>query len=129
MPDPIIVIDSSVIREGKLEEVKRAIRELVHFVEANEPRAIAYNVCLNEDATRMTVLQLHRDSASMEYHMKVAGPVFRQFADLVEMSTMEVYGKPSDDLLARLRQKAQMLGTRAVVVHESFAGFARVVSG
>jgi hypothetical protein len=38
---------------------------------------------------------------------------------------IEIYGEPSDNLLKRLRQKAQMLGNGTVVVHELHAGFAR----
>jgi hypothetical protein len=35
---PIVVIDSSEIREGKLEELKTALKELAAFVEADDPR-------------------------------------------------------------------------------------------
>jgi quinol monooxygenase YgiN len=125
MSEPIVFIDSSEIREGKLEELKTAINELVEFVEANEPQPIAYNVYLQEDGTRMTVVQVHPDSASMEFHMKVAGPAFPRFVEFVRMSAMDIYGKPSDDLLEQMRQKAKMLGNASVVVHELHAGFAR----
>jgi len=37
---PIIYIDRSEIREGKLEELKAAMKELVELVETNEPRII-----------------------------------------------------------------------------------------
>jgi quinol monooxygenase YgiN len=125
MSEPIVFIDSSEIREGKLEELKTAMKELVEFIEANEPRPIAYNVYFTLDGTRMTVVQVHPDSASMEFHLNVAGPAFTKFTELIKMSAMDVYGKPSDNLLEQMRQKAQMLGTGTVVVHELHAGFAR----
>jgi hypothetical protein len=125
MSEPIVFVDSSEIREGKLKELKTAIHDLVEFVESNEPRPIAYNVYLNESGTRMTVVQVHPDSASMEFHMKVAGSAFRKFVELIRLSTMDIYGKPSDDLLEQMRQKVQMLGSATVVVHEQHAGFAR----
>jgi hypothetical protein len=59
MSEPIVIIDSSEIREGKHEELKTAINELVGVVEANEPQTIAYNVYLQEDGIRMTVVQVH----------------------------------------------------------------------
>jgi hypothetical protein len=125
MSEPIVIIDSSEIREGKLEELKTAMKELAGFVESNEPRPIAYSLYLNEGGTRMTVVQVHPDSASMEFHMKVAGPAFPKFVQLIKLSTMDVYGKPSDGLLERMRQKVRMLGNATVVVHELQAGFAR----
>ncbi len=125
MSEPIVIIDSSEIRQGKLEELKTAMKELVEFVESNEPRPIVYNLYLNEGGTRMTVVQVHPDSASMEFHMKVAGPAFPKFVELIKLSTMDVYGKPSDDLLEQMRQKVRMLGNARAVVHELQAGFAR----
>ena len=89
MSDPIVVIDSSQIREGKLDELKAALKELVEFVEANEADPIAYNIYFDEDGTRMTVVQIHPSSASMEFHMKVAGPVFRKFTKLLELSRVD----------------------------------------
>jgi hypothetical protein len=53
MSELIVYIESSEIQAGKLEELKAAMKELVKFVEANEPRLIAYKVCLEEDGTRM----------------------------------------------------------------------------
>lgn len=123
--EPMVFVDSSEILEGKLEELEMAIKELVEFVEANEPQTIAYNVYFSEDGTKMTVLQVHVDSASMEFHMKTAGPAFAKFKDLLKLSTMDIYGKPSDRLLEQMRQKAQMLGDATVEVHELHAGFAR----
>jgi hypothetical protein len=61
----------------------------------------------------------------MEFHMKVAGPAFPKFLEFIKMSAMHIYGKPSDDLLEQMRQKARMLGNATVVVHELHAGFAR----
>jgi hypothetical protein len=125
MSESIVVVDSSEIREGKLEKLKTALHDLVEFVESNEPRPIAYSVYIDEGGTRMTVVQVHPDSASMEFHMKVAGPVFPRFAEFVKLSTMDIYGKPSDDLLEQILKKVQTLGNATVVVHKRHAGFAR----
>lgn len=125
MSDPVIVIDTSEITAGRLEDVQRAVRELARFVDENEPRAMAYNVYFDDAGTRMTVVQMHPDSASMEYHMRLAGPAFRQFSGLLRLRTMDVYGDASDDLLALLRNKAAMLGAAALAVHRRHAGFTR----
>jgi hypothetical protein len=125
MSEPIIYIDRSEIREGKLEKLKAAMNELVELVEANEPRLIAYNVYFTEDGTRMTVVHIHHDSNSLELHMKVAGPAFPKFAEFIKLSGIDIYGKPSDDLVEQLQQKARMLGNGTVLVHSPYAGFAR----
>jgi quinol monooxygenase YgiN len=126
MSEPLISLDTSLIRDGRLDELKEAVTELVEFVRSNEPRPIAYEVYVDETGSRMTVVQVHPDSASMEYHMTIAGPAFAGFAELITLSTLDVYGKPSEELLELLRRKAQMLGDTTVVVHDLQAGFARI---
>lgn len=125
MSDAIVYVDTSDVREGALDELKNAIKELVDFVEANEPRIIAYNVYLSDDGTSMTVMHLHPDSASLEYHMEVVGPVLRRFVDLVTLTSIHIYGEPSDKLLKQSHEKVRLLGRGAVVVGALHAGFTR----
>jgi quinol monooxygenase YgiN len=127
MSEPIVYIDNSEIRHGKLDELKTAMDDLVKFVEANEPRLIAYNVYLNNDKTRVTVINVHRDAASLEFHTRVAGPLFPKFAEFIKLLTIDVYGTLTDQLVEQMRRKAQMLGAGAGVVrvHGLHAGFAR----
>jgi hypothetical protein len=125
MPDPIIIIDISEIRESRLDELRTAMTGLVEFVESNEPRPVAYCVALSNDATRVTVLQIHPDPSSAEEHMTVAAEEFPRFRELIELVQMDIYGKPSDELLAMMRNKAQMLGNAPVGLHELHAGFVR----
>lgn len=126
MSDPIVYIDKSEIVKGKLEELKAAMSELAEFVEANEPQLISYNFFLNETGTRMTVVAIHPDSASTEFHMEAAGPGFRKFTELIKLSTIEVYGQVSEKVVNQLRRKAEMLGSGTAVLHKRFAGFARI---
>jgi hypothetical protein len=125
MGEPLIVVDTSEIRVGKREELQRGIAELAAFVETNEPEPISYQVFFSEDGRMMTVLQVHPDSASMERHIEVAGPVFARFADLLVLRTVDIYGSPSEKVVEQLRRKAELLGTATVAVHDRQAGFAR----
>src|SRR5919106_5032367 len=112
MSDAIVYIDMAEVREGALDELKAALEELVAFVDANEPRIIAYNAYLSDGGTRLTVVHVHPDSASLEHHMEVAGPIFRRFVELVTLSSIQVYGEASEALLAQLHEKARLLGSR-----------------
>lgn len=128
MSSPILVVDSSDIREGKLDEVKAGVEELVAFVEANEAEPLAYDIYFDEAGTLMTVVQIHPDSASLERHLTVAGPMFRRFADLLTLARVDVYGGASEAALEQIRGKAQLLGKASVLVHELHSGFTRYVS-
>jgi len=122
---PIVYVDTSAIHDGKLEELKVAMKALAAFVEANVPQLISYGFFLDEDQRQMTVVAVHPDSASLEFHMEMGGAEFRKFADLIDLSRIEVYGRVSEAVLERLHQKARMLGRGTVAVHEFYAGFAR----
>lgn len=95
-------------------------------MDANEPRPIAYTAYLDESTNRLTVLQVHPDSASLEHHMRIAGPTFPGFTQMIRMQTMDLNGEPSEELLGLLRQKARMLGDIPVAVHRRHAGFIRL---
>jgi quinol monooxygenase YgiN len=121
----ILYVDTSDVRDGALEELKNAIEGLVEFVESNEPQLIAYNIYFSDDGTRMTVVSVHPDSASLEYHMEVAGPLFRQFVELVALASIHIYGDPSEKVLQQSHEKARLLGRGTVVVESLHAGFTR----
>jgi hypothetical protein len=128
MSNAIVYIDTAEVRAGALEELKSAIKELVEFLDTNVPRLIAYNLYLSDDGTRMTVVHIHPDSASLEYHMEIGGPAFRQFVELVTLSSIHVYGEPSEKALKQLHEKARLLGRGAVAVEVDalHAGFTRL---
>jgi hypothetical protein len=73
----------------------------------------------------MSVVHVHTDPASLDYHMDKAGPLFSGFADLVTMTSIHIYGKPSEKALGQLRDKARLLGSGEVIVHAPHAGFSR----
>jgi hypothetical protein len=127
--EPIVYLDHSDIRDGSLEELKAGIRKLVAFIDAHEPQLISYGFYIDEDAARMTVVAVHPDSASLELHLDVGGPEFRKLAHLIDLRSIEVYGRPSENLLELVRQKAAALGDDGSVVSIGrFDGFTRVTS-
>ena len=125
MGDPLVYIDTSAIRPGMLDQVTTALDDLVAFIEANEPQLMAYGAYVNDDGTQMTVFHVHVDSASLEFHLDVAGPAFRPFVDLVTLSSIAIFGAPSERALDQLREKVRLLGAGDVRVHTPLAGFFR----
>lgn len=125
----IVYVDMSDVREGALEDLKAGMKELVDFVEANEPRILAYSVYFSDDGARMTVVHVHPDSASLEYHLEVAGPVFRRFVELVTLSSIHIYGDASAKVLEQSHEKARLLGRGDVTVEALHAGFTRFAIG
>jgi hypothetical protein len=125
MPQPIVYVDTSSIREGRHDELEAAMARLAAFVEVNMPRVISYGFFLDAERSRMTVVAVHPDSESLEFHMDTGADEFRKFADMIELLTIDVYGAVSDGVRERLDRKARMLGDATVTVHELHSGFVR----
>ena len=125
MSDRIMIIDSYQVRPGRLEDLRSAFSELAQSVDTKEPRIIAYEIYLDDANTIVNVLQLHPDSSSAEYHLELASDEFSNFKQLISLNKIDIYGAPSEGLLARLYSKARLLGNAKVVIHAPQTGFAR----
>ncbi len=125
MAQPFIFIGTHKIKEGKLEEYRKELQELVELVETNEPRLIAFNIYVDEATNRVTGVQVHPDAASMEFHMTVIGEHLRTAYDYIEKTeSIEVYGEATDALMEGIRANTPE-GTPLRIVPAHEAGFTR----
>jgi hypothetical protein len=121
----IVYIDRSDIRPGKLDELKAGIRDLVALADRLEPRLISYSFHIDEQAGHMSVVVVHPDNASLEFHMDTLAAEFRKLSPLLTLRSIEVFGAVSDRAIGLLQQKAADLGEAGIAVRHSFAGFSR----
>jgi hypothetical protein len=97
--EPFIVISKWRLKEGNLEELRKYYKRIVSIVKANEPQIIAFQGFLNEDGTEMTSIQIHPDTASMDFHMQVLrenwDETFSRYSQIVHSNiSIEYYGIP-----------------------------------
>ncbi len=106
MGQPFIFIGTYTIKEGKSDDFARYWPEYVEFVEASEPRLIAFNAYLNDDGSEVSVVQVHPDVDSMEFHMKlIREHVEQAWMDyLGDTVSTHIYGVVSDSALETMRQ-------------------------
>jgi hypothetical protein len=108
MSEPLIVISTYRVKEGKLEDLKRYYKKILEIVEANERQLIAFHGFLNEDGTEMTNIQVHPDTASMDFHMQVLrdnwDESFSEYGQMLEVISVEYYGTPPESALEMDRQ-------------------------
>jgi hypothetical protein len=102
------------------------VSELVGFIEANEPRVIAFNEYANEAGDEVTVVQVHPDAASMEAHIALVAERPRAaYAETLETTLrIQVFGPPSEEMLAALRRQAGE-GVEITLHTEHLGGFTR----
>ncbi|MFN2524739.1 MAG: putative quinol monooxygenase [Actinomycetota bacterium] len=97
MSGPFIYVGTFTIKPGKLEEARKHLAELIDFVETNEPRMIAFHAFLDGEGSKLVIVQVHPDSASMEFHLQINAKHFATAFDYLETFVSDqYYGAISD---------------------------------
>src|SRR6266446_5074500 len=126
MHSPFIFIATNRLKAGQLERERKRVPGLVEFIEASEPRLIAFNEYVNDAGDEVTVVQIHPDAASMEAHMEIVRERAQQaYAETLEATVrVQVFGRPTDAILEALRRQAGS-GVGVSVNGEHLGGFTR----
>src|SRR5439155_23283981 len=69
-------------------------------IEANHPPMNPLHHCLDEGVTRLTVVQVHPDAASMEFHLEVNAKHCATVFDYLDAQLTEQYYGPMSEKLA-----------------------------
>lgn len=102
MSGPLIYVGTYTVKPGKQEEARQRLAELVDFVETNEPRMIGFNAYLDRDGNTLSIVQVHPDSASMEFHMQVNAKHFATAFEWLDSMRDQYFGDISDALASEL---------------------------
>jgi uncharacterized protein (DUF2126 family) len=127
---PLIFIATNRLKAGKLERERQRVQGLVEFIEASEPRLIAFNEYVSHAGDEVTVVQVHPDTASLEAHMEIVRERAQAaYAETLDATVrIQVFGQPTDAILEALREQAGN-GVELSVNGDHLGGFTRAVVG
>jgi hypothetical protein len=127
MTGPFIFIATNRLKPGAYEAERDRVPGLVEFIKASEPRVLAFNEYIDADRTEVTVVQVHPDAQSMEFHMGVVRErAAKAYAETLDATTrIHVFGTPSGAVLETLRAQAGA-GVPLSVHPEHLGGFTRM---
>ena len=117
----LVYVDRSTIEPDRAAALEAAVRGLVDDVAAHERRVLLYAIYFSDDRSTMTVVHVHPDSGSLEQLLALIAPVLAPFRDLLRLQAIDVYGTPSEAVMAQLRSKTRLLGG-TIAVHSRVAG-------
>ncbi len=127
MTGPFIFIATNRLKPGAYEAERHRVPGLVEFIKASEPRVLAFNEYIDAERTEVTVVQVHPDAQSMEFHMGVVRDrAAKAYAETLDATTqIQVFGTPSGAVLETLRVQAGA-GVPLSVHPEHLGGFTRI---
>ena len=105
MSDIIVYVDRSNVAPNNFETLKASLQELASLAERLEPRLISYAFHIDESAGTLTVVAVHPDSASLEFHAETLANEFRKLGPLLHLKSIEVYGDVSPKAMDLLQKK------------------------
>jgi quinol monooxygenase YgiN len=124
MSAPFIFITTHKINPGKLDEFRKLSREYEEFVHANEPDLLASYAYLDEHTAEAALVQIHRDAASADRHMKIAAEKISQGLAVTTTLRAEVYGQPLP-IVAQALEANAAAGAPVSIKPEVLDGFTR----
>ena len=127
MTGPFIFIATNRLKPGVYEAERHRVPGLVEFIKRSEPRLLAFNEYIDAERTEVTVVQVHPDAQSMEFHMGVVRErAAKAYAETLDATTqIHVFGTPSGAVLETLRAQAGA-GVPLSVHPEHLGGFTRM---
>jgi quinol monooxygenase YgiN len=103
MSKPIVYISHFRIKEGKLDHLLQLSRNVTEQIKTNKPGTVAFLQYLNEERTEFSIIHVFPDADSFDRHVAGVDERAKAAFEFIEPTGREVYGMPSDQVLAMLK--------------------------
>lgn len=124
MSTALIYVGTHAIANGKLDIAREAARQMVGFLETNHPRMAHFEIGIDDDASEMTVIQVHPDEESLNTHLELAKDKIAQAYEFLDGTTrIDIYGSPSDAMVDKIQNMAMGAPVRFNVPVARFSRF------
>lgn len=124
---PFIYMSTHAIKQGKQADIRTWYDEFVALVNEAEPRLLASQLFLNDSETEGTIVLLHPDAESMDYHLQVTSDKIGEGLELAPVRSIQILGTPGPVLQEVLRRNAEA-GVSVSVSPRHLGGLSRVAA-
>ncbi|AXS39465.1 antibiotic biosynthesis monooxygenase [Breoghania sp. L-A4] len=91
------------VTDGKLDDLKTLMSEMVEATKTNEPGALIYEWSASADGGTVHIYERYADSAATMVHLTTFGHTYAErFFALAKPERFVVYGSPDDEVRAAL---------------------------
>jgi quinol monooxygenase YgiN len=109
-----------IVKDGKLKEYKKLVRNMSKVVEANEPDTVSYRFYFDRAETKCIVHEIYANSEAVFAHNNAfaSQAILPKISSVSRLSKFEVYGNPSKKL-------QKVLTSFSPDTYNLFTGFSR----
>ena len=122
MTQPFILITTSTIKDGELDNVTALSTRFADLIEEHDTGLMSFHFYIDDGGTRVSNVQVHRDAESMEAYLPVAQPLIAEALELTQTEAIDVFGAPGPMFQQVLRMNAEQ-GAIVRVMPRHLVGF------
>jgi hypothetical protein len=129
MSEPVVFISHFGIKEGKLDDLRRHSADVMERLRVEKPRTVVFLAYVDEQGTEVSFLHAFPDAESMDLHFEGVDERVAAAYQYLEPRGWEIYGRPNEGAMERMRQGAAAAGVTLNVLPDHLGGFLRLASG
>ena len=126
MSEPVVFISHFGIKEGMLDDLKRLSADVMSRLRSEKPRTVVFLAYLDEQGTEISFLHAFPDAESMDLHFEGVDERVAAAYQYLEPRGWEIYGRPNEGAMERMRQGAAEAGVTLTVLPDHLGGFLRL---
>lgn len=128
MPEPVVFISRNRVKEGRLKELERFLRDGTERLRREKPGTVAFLAYVSEDGTDATIVHVFPDADAMDRHMEGVTERTEESAQFIESAGMEIYGQPNEATVQMFKRIAES-GVPVSFRPRHIGGYLRLAAG
>lgn len=106
MTDPIVFISRNRVKQGMFDEFKKHYHDSIPSIEASKPGTLVQLAYVSEDSTEVDIVRFFPNAEAMDHQLQGADERSKLTYKLIEPTSFEIYGTPSDYAMEMLKKVA-----------------------
>lgn len=125
MPGPIVFISHNTLKAGKLDGFRDAFGQVAQALDAEKPGTVAFLAFAADDGSEVSVVHVFPDADAMGQHLQGVQERMGTAVEFIQTRGYEIYGSPSEPVLAAMRRFADAEGVPLKVQGDHVGGYLR----
>lgn len=125
MPEPIVFVSRSRVKNGQLAGFREFLREGARALDAEKPGTVMFLAYLDASGTEASIVHAFPDADAMDAHLQGVDERSGAADAFIETTGYEIYGTPSPQVLGAMQRFATSEGVPLAISPAYVGGYLR----